>query len=255
MPGNILSRKSGDPKDLRKLYCKVIMQSKEYKGLNPFTEAFVIELIIHKAKWVTNIAYMPGKRKIKTTQENFTRNDAINVWRNLVKNGFVIPAGRQMPDRLHPKVPQGGIQLWKIDPYVTAECEEQSWYKSSQRKREWKERHERLDVQRCRALRHLYALFGSSWFTYDMATSITKYMRQLSTIKTGEITDRDKNIMRAVMQRFELSSEEFRKVWNSLIRNNYITPWKKKTASGYVQTNAYVINKQYLKRCLSAFEV
>jgi repressor of nif and glnA expression len=88
-----------------------------------------------------------------------------------------------------------------------------------------------------------------------MATSITKYMRQLSTIKTGEITDRDKNIMRAVMQRFEISNEEFKRIWSSLIRNNYITPWKKKTASGYVQTNAYVINRQYLRRCLTAFEV
>jgi len=255
MPGNILARRSNDPKNLRKIYCKVITQIREYKGTMPATEAWVINLIIHKAKWVTDVSYNPVKKRLKTVQANFTREDAIATWRNMVKSGFVVPAGRAMPDRLHPKIPQGGVQLWKTDPYVIAECEEQSWYKASQRKREWKEKHEAIDVQRCRALRHLYALFGTSWFTYDMATSITKYMKQLSTIKTGEITDRDKNIMRAVMQRFEITSEEFRKIWNSMIRNNYITPWKKKTATGYVQTNAYVINRQYLRRCMSAFEV
>jgi hypothetical protein len=255
MPGNILARKSNEPGNLRKVYCKVITQVREYKGTSPFTEAFVIDMIIHRAKWVTDVSYNPAKKKLKTTQTNFSKEDAITVWRNMVRSGFATPAGRLMPDRLHPKVPQGGIQLWKADPYVLSECQEQSWYKATQRKREWKERHEAIDTQRCRAIRHLYALFGTSWFTYDMATSITKYMKQLSTMKSGEISERDKNVMRSVMQRFEVSSEEFRKIWNSLIRNNYITPWKKKTPTGYVQTNAYVINRQYLRKCMSAFEV
>jgi hypothetical protein len=256
MPGDILVSMLGKPEDIaRKTFCKVIMTLRMYKGDEPFTESFAINVMLEKVKFISQIDIMVARGKYRTRRTNITREKAFEIWKGLVRNGFISPSHRQMRDKLHPKIPSEGLQMWKIDPYRVTECEQTSWYKSSMRKREWRVRTSSLDVQRCRALRHIYSLFGSRPFTYEMSTSISKYMKMLQTAKAGDITERDRNIMKSVMQSFEMSSQEFLRVWNSLIRSNYITPWKKRTPKGYVKTNAYVVNKNYLRRCLSSFEV
>jgi hypothetical protein len=257
MPGNIVIKKYGSEKDfLQKLTCKLIMQIQEYNGNNPFTKDFVINLILQKVKFTTDTTtYIGSTIKQKVKQVNATREEATAVWNGLVKAGFVLPAGVIKRDKYHPKAPVAGVQVWKLEQYAVTQCQQTSWYKASTRKRAWREKHLSLDTQRCRALRHLYSMFGTSPFSYEQATGIAKYMKQLTEIKNSGLTDRDKKIIKSVTRTFEISTADFRKIWNSLIQNNYITRWKTKTPRGYVTTNSYVINKAYLRRCLGALEI
>jgi hypothetical protein len=258
MPGEILVTIDQNPSNMRKTYCKATMGLRQYVGTNAFSESFARDFMIRKMRKLgpMKTTVTRGKTTVGQSRDGLTSEDAARLLRNLISNGYIAPSHRQMRDKAHPKIPQGGVQMWKLDPYRIAECSQESWYKASIRKREWRVRADSLDIQRCRALRHIYSLFGMKPFTYDMVTSVAKYMRQVSGTKSPEITQRDKEMIKAVIQSFEASTDEFRKIWSSLIRNNYIIPFKKRDIHGkYVQTNAYVVNKALLRRCLGALEV
>jgi hypothetical protein len=256
MPDIVIAKFGSTAEDIaRRLFCKTVMELRRYKGEQPFSESFAIELIISKVKFVTQVEYrVPGGTQ-KTKRVNISKEEAIRVWKGLIGNGYVTPSHRQMPDKLHPKIPREGILLWKIDSFRLTECEQLPWYKAATRKRKWRETAQSLDIQRCRALRHMYSIFGLSPFTYDMATGIGKYLRKVESTPGVELTTKDKEVIKSIIQSSEMSTNEFMRVWNSLIQNGYLIQHRKRTPKGIVRTNAYVINKSYLRRCMSAFEV
>jgi hypothetical protein len=90
-----------------------------------------------------------------------------------------------------------------------------------------------------------------------MVKNIPKFYRKMAEDTTQEMSEESRVYYKMAAQYSESRTDDFLETWNSLIRNNFIIPYKIKTKDGTikVRSGAYKVNMIYARRCLSGIDV
>jgi len=234
-------------------YCKLIMELKTRYGNNAFPKEAVFTI------WIKT----GGLRVEKRTRTGDTRTDrkefdlelCQKYWSLLSDNQYIRYLKTIYPDKLHPLIPRDGLKYYILDPLRVTECESTRWYQSKVRKIKYQVKESSINERRCRLLNQLFAQFGSNTpFTYEMIKALPKFYREMADKKDNGLSEESRIYARAAANYMESSKDNLLDVWNSLIRNNYILPYKIKDKHGIVRVRpgAYKLNMDYVKRCLQA---
>jgi len=243
--------KTGDI-DNRDVLCKAVTAAKTYFGDRFFTRQRMLYILIKTVKI---------KKERDTTKyiplEPLTKERASQMFNIMLDKGYIEFSHifkKDPKDRttLGVDIPNGE-KVYKVGMLRFAECTQTSWYKNRQRKEKFLLNEDRIDKKSCRALHQIYTMFGNMPFSFKTVTYTANMITKFSKDKTLVLTPAEKSALDHMKTKlYNYDAESFRKVWQSLIRNNYITQHKIKTPSGYIKpTGLYKINHLYLRYCLS----
>jgi hypothetical protein len=211
----------------------------------PFSASLAVDTFIKKMRVRNDDRYAVTKTR------NMRSEEALDLWTNLLDRKYVALNHIRKPDRAYPNIPKDGIRFYRINSFRLSECQETTWYKAHTRKVKWKRENKQLDVRKCRVLKFLWAIFREKPFTYNM---VMNYYRSLNTaLKSADnnLNEREKEIFRDLLYQSNVITSDFADVWNAMIRNGYLTPYKRRTATGTNQQNEYTIDRSYAVYCLS----
>jgi len=241
------------PGENKKNYCKIMINIRSVAGNNPFTLNFVKEMIMKYGKKRQEHIFRSGH--IRTQREEILEAEANSIIRELFEQNYLKYVFIQKRDKLHPNIPEDGIKYYAFDKFKIIECEESKYFQQKlQRKTEEFETKGKLSDKRCRALRQIYAQFGDkSAFTYEMVMNIPKFYKKMADTKDEEMSKNTREFYLQAAQHAESRNLDFRDTWNSLIRNNYLTPYRVRTRDGTIKIveHAYKVNMLFVKDCLS----
>jgi len=241
------------PGETKKNYCKIMINVRIHTGNNPFQINYLKELIQRYAKKRGEHHFKSGQ--IRTERLPTSMEEATSLINELIGQNYLKYYKTQKRDKLHPNIPEDGIKYYIFDKFRVIECEESKYFRQKlHRKTEQIETKGLLSERRCKALRQIYAQFGDKIpFTYEMVRNIPKYYRKIAEDKTQDLSEDSKIYYRAAAQYSESVSADFLDTWNSLIRNNFILPYKVKTKDGTIKIRqgAYKVNMTFVRQCLS----
>jgi len=228
-----------------KTYCKAITYLLERSAGKPFSASLAIDTFIKKMRTRNEDRYAITKTR------NMRAEEALELWNKLLERKYIVLHMIRKPDKMYTNIPKEGIRFYRINSFRLSECQETSWYKAHTRKVKWKQENKQLDVRKCRILKFLWAIFREKPFTYNM---VMKYYRSLdAALKSAdkELSEREKDIFRDLLYQSNVITSDFANVWNALIRNGYLVPYKRRTVNGMEHQNEYTIDKSYAIFCLS----
>jgi hypothetical protein len=241
------------PGETKKNYCKIMINIRSFTGNNPFTISYAKEMIQRYAKKRREHQFKSGH--IRTERIEVLEEEANSLIRELSQQGYLKYVLTRKRDKLHPNIPEDGIKYYAFDKFKVIECEESKYFQQKlQRKTEEFETKGKLSDKRCRALRQIYAQFGDkSAFTYEMVMNIPKFYKKMADTKDEEMKPETRVFYLQAAQHSESRNEDFKDTWNSLIRNNYLIPYKVRAKDGTIKTvfGAYKVNMLFVKDCLS----
>jgi hypothetical protein len=239
-------------------FCKLIMELAARYGTNAFTKEAAFKV------WMTLGGMRVEKRtksgEIKTDRKNLDLEAVAKYWSILAEGQYIKFYQTRMRDKLHPNLPLDGLKYYVLNPLRVTECQSTKWYQAKSRKIKFQVTESSLTERRCKLLNQLFAQFGATTpFTYEMVTQIPKFYRNVAsgkiTFEDGRpISEESKIYYRVAANKMEENREGMLDVWNSLIRNNFIIPYKVKGKDGIIKVRqgAYRVNINYAKRCLQA---
>lgn len=245
------------PGEVKKNYCKIITTIRIFSKDQPFTFEFLKKIIMIYARERGEHHYKSGHSRPERMQITEVQADALI--KELLQKGYLTYYRTQKQDKLHPNIPEGGLKYYIFDKFKVIECEESKYFQTKlQRKGEPVKEKTKLSDRRCKTLRQIYAQFGDkSPFTYEMVRNISHYYIQMAKSKDPKISDETKIYYRMAAQQIESRErsfgDDFGSIWNSLIRNNYLVPYRVRAKDGTikVRSGTYKVNMDYVRRCLS----
>lgn len=241
------------PGETKKNYCKIMINIRSFTGNNPFTLSYVKEMIQRYAKKRREHQFKSGH--IRTERIEVMEEEANSLIRELIQQGYLKYVLTRKRDKLHPNIPEDGIKYYAFDKFKVIECEESKYFQQKlQRKTEEFETKGKLSDKRCRALRQIYAQFGDkSAFTYEMVKNIPKFYKKMAENKEEDMSPKTREFYLQAAQHAESKDFDFLETWNSLIRNNYLIPYRVRTKEGTIKIvdKAYKVNMLFVKDCLS----
>jgi len=238
--------------ETKKNYCKIMINVRTF-NTNGVSLDYIKELIMKYGKKRVDQRFKSGH--IRPERRELKEEEANSLIGELINLGYLKYTGLTAKrDKLHPNIPEGGIKYYIFDKFKIIECEQSKYFQQKQhRVTERAETKGTLSERKCRALRQLYAHFEDKTpFTYGMVMDLPKYYKQLS--ENQSTPEESKIYYRVAAQNLESRSVDFLDTWNSLIRNNFLIPYKIKTKDGIIKIRqgAYKVNMVYVRRCLSA---
>jgi hypothetical protein len=240
------------PGEEKKNYCKIMTNILIFSYGKPVTRGFIAEKIVKYAKKRRAHQYQSG---LRTDRIPVSVEEATPLIEELIRNGYLKYIATQKRDKQHPNVPEEGTKFYNFDKLRIIECQESKYFKQKQQKVTQKEETiGKLSDKRCRALRQIYAQFtDKAPFTYEMVLNIPKFYKKMADDKTQTMSEDTRLYYRTAAQLSESRDLDFLNTWNSLIRNNYIVPFKVRTKDGTIKVRqgAYKVNMNYVRRCLS----
>lgn len=242
----------------KKNYCKIMMNTRIATGDRPFA------LSLLQARLQTYGKKRVEQRYGRSVREGLEKEEAEKYIRDLIQDGYLQYVTTQRKDAQHPNVPESGIKYYIFNKFRVIECQESRYFQQKMRQQEVKsESVGKLPEKRCRALRQIYAQFGDKVpFTYQMVTNMAAFYKRMA---MGEelpekkykkaLTDDSKQYYLWASKNAESNRDDFIDTWNSLIRNNYVVPYKVRTKDGTIKVRegAYKVNMVYVRRCLSEY--
>lgn len=236
----------------KKNYCKVMTNILIFSYGKPVTLGFITEKLLSYAKKRKITPYLSGPRAERAPLD---LEEATSLLQELIRNGYLKYITTQKRDKQHPNVPEEGTKFYNFDKLRVIECQETKYFKQKQQKITQKEETVgKLSDKRCRALRQIYAQFGDkSGFTYEMVKNIPKFYKKMAETKDENMKSDTREFYLQAAQLAESRNLDFLDTWNSLVRNNYIIPYKVRTKDGTIKVRqgAYRVNMNYVRRCLS----
>ena len=240
------------PGEEKKNYCKIMTNVLISSRGTPFTIGFIAERIVKFAKRRKVQSYPSGPR---TDRVGLTVEEATPLIEELKQKGYLKYVATQKRDKQHPNIPEEGTKFYNFEKLRVIECQESKYFKQKQQKVTQKEETVgKLSDKRCRALRQIYAQFGDkSGFTYEMVRNIPKFYKKMAENKDENMKPDTRAFYYQAAQLAESRNIDFLDTWNSLIRNNYVIPYKVRTKDGTIKVRqgAYKVNMNYVRRCLS----
>jgi len=242
--------------ETKKNYCKIITSVRSLSKDQPFTYEFLKQMLMRYGGDRGEHHYKSGHSRTERIPIVSERADALI--KELQQKGYVNYYRTQKRDKLHPNIPENGLKYYIFDKFKIIECEESRYFQTKlQRKGEPVKEKTKLSEKRCRALRQIYAQFDVKPFTYEMVRNISKFYTQMAESKDPKISAETKIYYRMAAQHIESRdkgvTDDFGDVWNSLIRNNYLVPYRVRAKDGTIKVRqgAYRVNMDYVRRCLS----
>lgn len=236
----------------KKNYCKIMTNILIFSYGKPVTLGFIAEKIVKYAKKRHVNPYPSGFR---TDRIGHTVEEATRLIEELQRKGYLKYIATQKRDKQHPNVPEEGTKFYNFDKLRVIECQETKYFKQKQQKITQKEETVgKLSDKRCRALRQIYAQFGDkSGFTYEMVRNIPEFYKKMAKDTNQKMKPDTREFYFQAAQLAESRNFDFLDTWNSLVRNNYIIPYKVRTKDGTIKIRqgAYKVNMNYVRRCLS----
>ena len=237
-----------DKIDDPKVLCKAITSIRNYFGNAAMTKKQIIYVLIKSIKLKKPT---PGKSR-EYLPVPITTEQAGSMFNIMIERAYMEYVFSYKPRPGEKARNPIGEKMYRIGELRLTECMESSWYKNRMRKERFIKKEEHIDARSCAALQQIFALFGTTPFSYNTATRTAKSISQLSE-DTKEFNAAE--IMSLKVMRRNLYGHDagnFREVWQKLIRSGYIVLHKVKTADGYIKsTGLYRINTPYLKHCLA----
>jgi hypothetical protein len=242
------------PGEIKKNYCKIMINVRIFTGEKPFPYDFIKKLIMKYARKRQEHQFKSG---IRPERVNLKEEEANMLIQELLQQNYLKYYVTQKRDKIHPNIPEEGIKYYIFNKFKVIECEESKYFQQKQhRKTEQLETKGKLSDRRCRALRQIYAQYGDKLpFTYEMIRKFPQMYTKMAegidkNSRDGETT---KYLLLAASKRAESTSEDFLDTWNSLIRNNYLVPYKVRAKDGTIKTKSgvYKVNMTFVKDCLS----
>lgn len=251
------------PGETKKNYCKIMFNIRLFET-KPVTLAFIKRRLLISAGVRQSHTYSRSGQ-VRVERKNISSEQADEIIANMKRDGYLIFVTKKYADKLNPNIPEGGLSYYTFDQYKIIECQESKFIQAKIRRSEEKsEKKGKLETKRCRALRQIYAQFGyKTPFTYNMVVSIPKFYKKIieEPEKYKQIVGEDRELTPELKYYYRKASEyaeardiDFMDTWNSLIRNNYLIPYKVRTKDGTVKVRqgAYLVNMEYARRCLSS---
>jgi len=219
----------------------------ETSGGKDFTLSDAIAVIL---KNQNRIRYKDKERGITgDKRRELIAEDAVKYLKSLRDNGYIEYVNTRYPDKYTPNIPKSGIAFWRIAPIRLVECQNTKWYKSRKSRIKNYASKSNVNFRVCRVLIFLHGIFGNKPFTYDMIKQLVTQMKITSNIKT----QREKELFRNIETVRDFEQEDFLRIWNTLLRNNYIyTRERRKTKKALKSTDRnteYVLNTIFVKNC------
>jgi hypothetical protein len=214
---------------------------------------FIKSLIQRYGKKRKEHQYKSGEIRVERTE--LAEEEADAIISELIRNGYLKFVITQHKDKLHPNIPYEGIKYYLFDKFKIIECEESRYFQQKKRKKiEVTETKGKISDKRCRALRQIYAQFGDkSAFTYEMVINIPKFYKKMAENKEEKMSDATRALYFQASQNAESKNIDFLDTWNSLIRNNFLLPYRVRAKDGTIKIRqgAYKVNMEMVRRCLS----
>jgi hypothetical protein len=240
------------PGEIKKNYCKIMTNIRLATGNNAFILAYAKERIM---LYGNNRVERQYKHSIRPERQPIKENEATALLQDLINQKYLKYIRTQNRDKLHPNLPEEGVKYYAFEKFKVIECQQSKYFQSKQRKTiERIETRGALNEKRCRALRQIYAQFeDKSAFTYEMVKNIPKFYKKMADDKKEEMSIKTREFYFQAARHAESINVDFLDTWNSLIRNNFIVPYKIRAKDGLIKTvpGAYKVNMNYVKRCLS----
>jgi len=249
------------PGEVKKNYCKIMTNVRIFSKDQPFPLEFLKGIIMTYGGDRGEHHYKSGHSRPERIPIESERADALI--KELLQKGYLRYYGKQKRDKLHPNIPEDGLKKYIFDKFKIIECEESRYFQTKlQRKGEPVKERTKLSERRCKTLRQIYAQFGDKLpFTYEMVRNISRYYTQMAESKDPKVSAETKIYYRMAAQQIESRKkdfgDDFGSVWNSLIRNNYLVPYRVRTKDGTIKIRegAYKVNMDYVRRCLSEINI
>lgn len=248
------------PGEVKKNYCKILTNARIYSRDQPFPLEFLKKIIMIYGGDRGEHHYKSGHSRPERMSIEGERADALI--KELLQKGYIRYYDKLKRDKLHPNIPEDGLKRYIFDKFKVIECEESKYFQTKlQRKGEPVKEKTKLSERRCRALRQIYAQFDKSPFTYEMVRNISRYYTQMAESKDPNISAETKIYYRMAAQQIESrdkgEGDDFQSIWNSLLRNNYLIPYRVRTKDGTIKVRqgAYKVNIDYVRRCLSEINI
>lgn len=239
--------------ETKKNYCKIMTNVRYFTFNKPFTLGFVKSLILRYGKKRKEHQYRSGEVRIE--RDNFSTEEVDGIISDLMRTGYIKFVVTQKRDKTHPNLPEEGIKYYLFDNFKVIECEESKYFQQKKRKAtETVEKTGKLSDKRCRAIRQIYAQFGDkSAFTYEMVINIPKFYKKMAENKEEKMSEATRALYFQASQSAESRNVDFLDTWNSLIRNNFLLPYKVRAKDGTIKIRqgAYKVNMEMVRRCLS----
>ena len=241
---------------------KALMYIYTYTGDKKFTFNHAVKVLLRNFR-VYNEKSEYKKSEPKT--RHMTLEEATRLVKELRENGYIDDLYKVYPrpnDPATKNLPPGGVMLLQTNKLRIIEASNTDWYKRKLNKAKATSVKPNSDIKLCKTFRMIYGIFGTRPFTYDLviqfANNIIKNDTQHPNPKK-DVTPRERDILREVMMDYSFDSRTFQNTWNSLIRNNYIVPYKRKLIGFDVNRfgngtskKEYIINKYYINTCFSS---
>ena len=243
--------------EVKKNYCKIMINLRLAHGNQPFQINTLKELIMRYGKDRIEKHYKSGH--IRPEREKIVEERANRLISELIQQNYLQYIGKQHRDKAHPNIPEDGIKFYNFNKFKIIECEESKYFQQKiHKKTNVLEVKGQLTQRRCRALRQIYAQFSENGpFTYKMVTEIPQFYNRLADELTDPAKAELKRYYRAAAQNSESKDVNFIDTWNSLIRNNFITPYKIRAKDGQIKVRpgAYKVNMLFVRQCLSGANI
>ena len=86
-----------------------------------------------------------------------------------------------------------------------------------------------------------------------MVINIPKFYKKMAENKEEDMSPKTREFYLQAAQYSESRNVDFLETWNSLIRNNYLIPYRVRTKDGTIKVvdKAYKVNLIFVKNCLS----
>jgi hypothetical protein len=246
--------------DMKKNFCKIIFNMSIFFPKQAFPLSVLKKRIMIDARYRVERRTKSGQ--MRSDRDPLSGEDADRLMSDMKQYGYLKFLKTQYRDKIHPLIPEGGIQYFIFDEYKVIECQESRYFQSKiRRKTEQSETKGKLSEKRCKALRQIYAQFTDKGaFTYTMVINLPTFYKKMvenpefyKKITDKELTPELKQYYYKAAQYAESRDDDFLNTWNSLVRNNYIIPYEVRTKDGTkkIRQGAYRVNMEYVRRCLS----
>jgi hypothetical protein len=190
-----------------------------------------------------------------------TEEEANALINELIQQNYLKYYTTQKRDKIHPNIPEEGLKYYIFNKFKVIECEESKYFQHQQQKQtERFETKGKLSDRRCRALRQIYAQYTDKVpFTYEMIRKFPQmYTKMAENMdKTSKDWKTTQYLLTAAAKYSESRNDDFLDTWNSLIRNNYIVPYKVRAQDGKIKTvrGVYKVNMDFVRSCLSTINL
>jgi hypothetical protein len=246
------------PGEIKKNYCKIMINVRIHTGEGGFNLDYIKKLIMKYARKRQEHQFRSG---IRPERVNLKEEEANTLISELIQQGYLKYYRTQPRDKLHPNIPEEGIKYYIFNKFKVIECEESKYFQQKQHKKiEQIETKGKLSDRRCRALRQIYAQYTDKVpFTYEMLRKLPQMYSKMA--ETMDKNSRDwkttKYLLTAAAKYTESANDDFLDTWNSLIRNNYIVPYKVRAKDGKIKIvrGVYKVNMEYVRSCLSTINL